>query len=161
MKKSLVIIVLISFTFGKAQTNVVKVNPVGIAFGIANAGYEITIADKQSVTISGTYFKESGDKSIEDVIGYGAVIDYNFYFSSEKNAPIGFHVGPGAGVFFLSDDIDNVSVFYLNGTAGHQWVLWEHFAVDLFAQFSYFTQTNLSAINSINYGIGLSIGYAW
>ncbi len=161
MKKVFLISILLSFTFVEAQTNIVKVNPLGLAFGIANAGYEFTIADKQSITISGAYFKESGNQDVANVDGYGANVLYNFYFSADKVAPKGFHIAPGIGVFFLSNSTDNLSVLSLNATAGHQWILWEHFAIDVFAQYSYLTKTSLSGVNSSNIGLGLSLGYAW
>ena len=57
-----------------AQEQAVKLNPVGLAFGVANAGYEFSTSDKQTLTIAGLYY------NISDVSGFGAGAEYRFYF---------------------------------------------------------------------------------
>ncbi|WP_103068248.1 DUF3575 domain-containing protein [Aquimarina sediminis] len=162
MKKTIILIIFL-FTLQStySQSNIIKANPLGIVFGIANAGYEKTINNNQSITISGTYFKESIDEGDGDVNGFGADAKYNFYFSSSTEAPVGFHVGPGIGVLFLSDDKDDATVVSFNALAGYQWVLWQSFAIDIFAQYDYITDSNFSGVDSSYIGIGLSLGYAW
>jgi len=149
-------IAVLSFTFSQAQTNVVKVNPVGIAFGIANAGYEFAVNDGQSLTISGLYYDRSSIK------GFGAGAEYRFYFDGE--AIKGWHAGPNVGYFSLEDDFNNSgSVFNLGGEVGHQWIFGEHFALDVFASvgFAASKSNNLTGLNSTTVGLGVSLGYAW
>ena len=57
MKKILILgMFLCVFNITNAQTSVIKANPLGVAFGIANAGYKFATTDSQTATISGIYF---------------------------------------------------------------------------------------------------------
>ncbi len=157
MKKTcLLIIAIFTFTLASAQEQAIKVNPIGIAFGVANAGYEFSVNDSQSLTVSGLYY------NISDISGFGLGADYRFYFSS-KEALRGWHAGPTAGYFSLSDDFDNSAGFFnIGGAVGHQWILKEHFVIDTFASVGFLTGSSDSfTVSSTAIGIGVSLGYAW
>ena len=139
-----------------AQNNAIMANPLGLAFGVANAGYEFTTTDAQTATISGIYYGISGIK------GYGAGAEYRFYFSSGE-AFKGWHAGPSLGYFALEDDFNtSASVFSIGGEAGHQWVFDNGFLIDAFASVGFVTGGDtLAGLNSTAIGLGFSIGYAW
>ena len=139
-----------------SQDKAIKANPLGLAFGIANAGYEFTTKDNQTATISGIYYGVSGIK------GFGAGAEYRFYFSTGE-ALKGWHAGPSLGYLSLEDDFNNsASVFTLGGEAGHQWVFDSGFLIDVFAGVGYVTGgDDLSGLNSTAIGLGFSLGYAW
>ncbi|WP_296637633.1 DUF3575 domain-containing protein [Polaribacter sp.] len=144
------------FNSTSAQTNAIKVNPLGLAFGVANAGYEFTTSDSQTATISGIYYGVPGIK------GFGVGAEYRFYFST-KEALKGWHAGPSVGYFSLEDDFNtSASVFSIGGEAGHQWVWDSGFLVDVFAGLGFVTGGDtLSGLNTTSAAIGVSIGYAW
>lgn len=136
----------------------IKANPIGLAFGVANAGYEFATNDAQILSISGLYY------NISDVSGFGLGAEYRFYFSSNQ-ALRGWHAGPTAGYFGLSDNFDNSAGFFsVGGEAGHQWIFGEHFLLDLFAGVTFVTGNSESlnaSFDSLAIGLGVSLGYAW
>ena len=137
------------------QSSAVKVNPVGLAFGVANAGYEFSTSDSQTATISGLYYDVSG------INGFGVGAEYRFYFGGE--ALKGWHAGPSLGYLSLEDDFNtSASVFSFGGEVGHQWVWNSGFLVDVFAGLGFATGgDNLNGLDSTTIGIGVSLGYAW
>lgn len=156
MKKILVLTVfLLAFNALNAQTKVIKANPLGLAFGIANAGYEFETKKGQTATVSGIYF------NVFDIQGVGAGFEYRFYFGGE--ALKGWHAGPSIGYFSLEDKYDiSASVFSFGGEAGHQWLFGEHFALDLFTGLGVITGgSDLEGFNSTAASLGVSLGYAW
>ncbi len=138
-----------------AQEHVVKVNPLGLAFGLANVGYEFSVNDSQSLTISGSYF------NIANIKGFGAGLEYRFYFDGE--AIQGWHAGPSVGFFSLKDNSSNSgTVISLGGEVGHQWVFGENFALDVFAGYSALIGgEKLLGLSGSSPTFGVSIGYAW
>ncbi len=157
MKKTcLLIMAIFTFSFVNAQEQAVKANPIGLAFGVANAGYEFTVKDAQTLTVSGLYY------NVSDISGFGIGAEYRFYFSS-KEALRGWHAGPAAGYFSLSDDFDNSAGFFnIGGEIGHQWILKEHFLIDTFASVAFLAGSSDSfSVSSAAIGIGVSLGYAW
>lgn len=139
-----------------SQNNAIKVNPLGLAFGVANAGYEFSTSENQTATISGLYY------NVSDISGFGVGAEYRFYFSS-KEAFKGWHAGPSIGYLSLEDDSNtSASVFSLGGEIGHQWVFGSGFLIDVFAGVGYVTGgDDLSGLNSTAIGLGFSLGYAW
>lgn len=156
MKKVLLVIAMVAFGFtANAQENVIKANPLGLAFGIANAGYEFTTTDSQSLTVSGVYYDVLG------ISGIGAGVEYRFYF--DGTAIEGWHAGPSLGYLSLEDaSKTSASVFSIGGEVGHQWIFGDHFALDLFAGLGYTAGgDDLSGLKSFGASLGLSVGYAW
>lgn len=156
MKKILVLgMLFLAFNSLNAQKNVIKANPLGLAFGIANVGYEFETKEGQTGTVSGIYF------DVLDIKGYGVGLEYRFYFDGESIR--GWHAGPSLGYLSLEDSFNtSASVFSIGGEIGHQWVFGEHFALDVFAGLGFVTGgDDLSGLNSTAASLGVSLGYAW
>lgn len=152
------IIAVFAITNIQAQDYAIKANPVGLAFGVANAGFEFSTGESQSLTIAGLYY------NISDVSGFGVGAEYRFYFSSGE-ALRGWHAGPSIGYFSLEDDFNNsASFFSVGGEIGHQWIFGEHFLLDVFAGLGYVSGSSddlAVSVNSTAVSLGVSIGYAW
>ena len=158
MKKLfLVVVAVLTFSFSNAQEQAIKANPIGLAFGIANAGYEFSVNDTQTVTISALYY------DVSDVSGFGAGAEYRFYFVDE--ALRGWHAGPAVGFFSLEGSgllSDTTStIFTIGGEAGHQWILGEHFVIDTFVGIGFASGGGDLNVSGTAIGIGVSLGYAW
>lgn len=145
----------VAYNTTSAQSSAVKVNPLGLAFGVANAGYEFSTKDNQTAMISGIYY------NVSEISGFGAGAEYRFYFGGE--ALKGWHAGPSVGYLSLEDNANtSASVFTLGGEVGHQWVWDSGFLVDVFAGLGYVTGGDtLAGLNAASVGLGVSIGYAW
>jgi hypothetical protein len=154
MKKLVLALLLSGSLF--AQSNAIKANPLGLAFGVANAGYEFTTKDAQTATVSGIYYDVSG------ISGFGLGAEYRFYFSSGE-ALKGWHAGPSLGYLSLEDNFDTTaSAFTIGGEAGHQWVFDNGFLIDVFAGVGYVSGgDDLAGLDSAAIGLGFSLGYAW
>ena len=159
MKKLLLCIALTIFGLinVNSQEQVIKANPIGLAFGVANVGYEFSTNESQTLTIAGVYY------NISDVTGFGGGLEYRFYFA--KPALKGWHAGPSVAYLSLEDDYDNSAGFFtIGGEIGHQWIFGEHFALDVFAGLVYITGNSddlAVSIDSVAPSLGVSIGYAW
>jgi hypothetical protein len=156
MKKIIIVgMLLLAVSISRAQTKTIKANPLGLAFGIANAGFEFSTTESQSLTISGIYF------DVFSISGYGLGADYRFYFDGE--AISGWHAGPSLGYLSLEDDSNNSgSIISIGGEVGHQWIFGEHFALDLFVGYGFVTGgDDLEGLDAPAGSIGLSLGYAW
>jgi hypothetical protein len=155
--KKIIFILFLFYVFNslQAQKNAVKVNPLGLAFGAVNGGYEFAVGDNQTVTISGVYYDFSG------IYGFGVGAEQRFYFSS-KEAFKGWHAGPSIGYASLQDNGDTASIFSFGGETGHQWVFENGFLIDLFGGLGFVVGgESLGNINSTVASVGLSIGYVW
>ena len=156
MKKNLTLgVFLLLFQFATSQSRAIKGNPLGLAVGITNVGYEFSTKDSQSITISGLYF------NILDIEGVGAGLEYRFYF--DKEAITGWHAGPTIGYFKLEDKFDvSASVFNIGVEIGHQWIFGEHFLLDVFGGYGFNSGgDDLFGFNTTTGTAGLSLGYAW
>ena len=159
MKKvCLLIITIFTISVVSAQEQAVKANPIGLAFGVANAGYEFSVRDAQTLTLSALYY------NISDISGFGVGAEYRFYFSRNEVLR-GWHAGPSVGYFSLSDDFDNSAGFFtIAGEIGHQWILKEHFLIDTFAAVGLISGSSddlTTSVDSTAITIGVSLGYAW
>ncbi|MGB5419802.1 DUF3575 domain-containing protein [Algibacter sp.] len=152
------VIAVFGLTSVNAQDQAIKANPIGLAFGVANAGYEFATNDSQTLTVSGLYY------NISDISGFGAGAEYRFYFSSDE-ALNGWHAGPSVGYFALKDDFDTSAGFFsIGGEVGHQWIIGEHFLVDVFAGLSYIAGNSDDfnvTLSTTSVALGVSLGYAW
>jgi hypothetical protein len=156
MKRILILVVaLISFSAVNAQSSVIKANPLGLAVGVANAGYEFAMGESNSLTISGVYYKVYG------ISGIGAGAEYRWYFGEEVLK--GWHAGPSVGFFSLEDAANTkATVLNFGGEAGHQWIFDNNFVVDVFAGLVYLNGGDkLAGLDSTAVSVGVSLGYAW
>jgi hypothetical protein len=103
--------------------------------------------------------------------------DYRFYLSKMKEAPKGFHIGPGAGLVFGNaksnprfGDLENaVTGFIVNGTFGHQWIFKNNLSVDIAAGAQYLEYNFkdkagvyfIKAYSGLLPALILSLGYAF
>lgn len=157
MKKLFIAAIMAVFTMTSmnAQTQAIKVNPVGAAFGLGNLSYEFSTTDTQSLSVSALYFK------VGDFKGMGAGLEYKFYFDGD--AIVGWYAAPTAGFLSIkSTGSDTASVFTAGAEAGHQWVFGDHFALDVNAGYAaFFGGDDLSGFKGGGMTLGVAIGYAW
>ena len=135
MKKLILSLVFVAFAFSmSAQSNVVKTNPLALAFGNFNATYERVLGTSSSVLISGQYmYKLLGiDVSLA---GFG--IGYRYYFTHiNKPVPGGFYINPLAKMSFGSATNDDGDTYDAKSVGvgvelGYQWVWTSGFVLDL------------------------------
>ena len=111
--------------------NVVKVNPIGLAFGNINLGYQRALGTAHAVQISANYwYKIFGT----DVSGFGIRGGYQFFLTSRtKSAPEGFYIGPQISFNSLKETNTDVSVtaFGIGALIGYQWVWNSGLCLDL------------------------------
>ena len=135
MKKLILSFVFVAFAFSmNAQSNVIKTNPLALAFGSFNATFERVLNTSSSVLISGQYmFKVLG----EEVNLGGLGIGYRYYFThAKKPVPGGFYVTPqGTFSFGNVKNEDGTSTgansFGIGAEIGYQWVWESGFVLDL------------------------------
>ena len=155
--------------------NVVKLNPLGALFGSANLAYERALSEKSSVVIAPSFgmLKSGGFKYT--TFGLGA--EYRFYFSKEKEAPMGFYAAPGVGFSFGQAKIDdiygdgedsktNITAINAKGVIGYQWIFGSGFTVDLngglqYVKFKFKSDGFGIPLSGILPAVGASIGYSF
>lgn len=162
MKKIIfLVIALFTFSLANAQSNVVKVNPVGMIFGVFNATFEHAINENNSVLVGAQYFNW-GNLSMS---GLGVQGGYRFYFSKNNDAPEGIFASPFvslSSVTYNPDGLEKETSFGISagGKAGYQWLFDSGLALDLFFGYSY----SSFKFDSYSYGggtpvLGLAVGY--
>ena len=178
MKKTLLLAVILVLGLSnlKAQENVIKINPLGLAFGSAQFSYERVLGDKSAVELSLAYTSLNANFSGGDeakINGFGAEGKYKFYFSSEKVAPRGWYGAPVVSYSSISGGSGSqegkVSLISAGAVAGYQWVFGGSdtgFALDLNLGIQYInakTSGDVSGltIDGILPRLGLALGYAW
>ena len=135
MKKLIISLALIVFALGAhAQNNVIKTNPLGLAFGNFNLTFERVISPSSSVLIRGQYmYKLLGIKVNMGGLGVG----YRYYIThAKKPVPSGFYVNPQAAFSFgsVADNNDvmiSANTFGIGAELGYQWAWESGFVLDL------------------------------
>lgn len=135
MKKVILSLVFVAFAFGiNAQSNVIKTNPLGLAFGNFNATYERVFGTTSSLLVRGQYmYKLLG----ADVSLAGAGLGYRYYFThANKPVPGGFYINPQASFSFgkITDDLDeeySATTMGFGAEIGYQWLWDSGFVLDL------------------------------
>lgn len=176
MKKIFVVaVIVLGFTSLNAQENVAKVNPLGLALGSAELGYERVLTNNSSVEIALAY--SSSDATVggntEKATGFGVEGKYKMYFSSSNDAPRGWY---GAPVLTYADATaengslkGGVSIFGAGAIAGYQWIFGggeSGFALDLNFGAQYISAKTSGDVTSASIDgllprLGIAIGYAW
>lgn len=163
MKKTILLFTFALFTSAAIGQSNIKANPFGLMFGFLNACYELPMAEKSSIIISGSYF--SGGLGDTDATYFGAGVGYRMYLNDSKEGFRGIYVMPQIGFNTGSEDIgDNGFTGFGGGVdLGYQWIFGGGFVLDLGAGASY---TSYSGDNlTVNGGIGpriiTAIGYAF
>lgn len=176
MKKVLLVIAMVAGAFtANAQKNVIKANPLALAFGSFEVGYERVVSDNSSIELAVAYsslkVNTTGGQSDVKADGFGAEGKYKFYFAD--NTPRGWYAAPV--VSYSSTSLDSngekgdFSYFGAGAVAGYQWVFGggdSGFALDLNFGAQYASVSTSGAINSTSIDgflpkLGLSLGYAW
>ncbi|CAM1362625.1 conserved exported hypothetical protein [Tenacibaculum sediminilitoris] len=176
MKKLLLVIAMVAVGFtANAQKNVIKANPLGLAFGVADLSYERAVSDKGSFEIGISYAGAdvtSGSETIS-TSAIGAEGKYKFYFSSEKDAPRGWYAAPFVNYSSASAENNSgedvgFSAFSGGALAGYQWVFGggdSGFALDLNFGAQYISASakggSTVSIDGFLPRLGVSLGYAW
>ncbi len=176
MKKFFLSIAMVAMGFtANAQQNVIKVNPLGLAFGSADISYERAISEKGAFEIGVSYASADVGLGTESITSsaIGGEGKYKFYFSSDKDAPRGWYAAPFVSYSqasvesSLGEDV-GYSTFSGGALAGYQWVFGggdSGFALDLnfgaqYISVSAATGTTVS-LDGFLPRLGLSLGYAW
>ena len=114
--------------------SVIKVNPLGLAFGNFNATYEGVLNGKSSIVGQANFRDQLFGV---DVSIFGAGLGYRYYITNKNlPAPEGFYVQPQVSVLFGSvnddDEVDaNFTTFGVGAELGYQWVWDSGFVLDL------------------------------
>ena len=166
MKKSIysVLVILLMANFVNAQ--IVKTNPLGLAFGNINAKYEHVINDKQSVQVGAKYIYKF---LIFEVNGFGVDGEYRF-FVMDKPSPNGLYVGPSLSFNYLKQKYNDffeeaaysITTLGVGGTIGFQWVTKGGFCIDTGIGPQYtleLTNDSESSYSGFLPRVALSIGY--
>ncbi len=137
MKKLVLFLAIATFALGlSAQpTNIIKTNPIGLAFGNFNATYEKTLGSSASILIKGQYmYKLFG----LDVNLAGGGLGFRYYFTHAKKAiPSGFYINPQAVFMYggITDEYDgttySATTLGFGAELGYQWVWESGFTLDL------------------------------
>ena len=139
MKKILLtlITIFIITLSANAQEKVIKLNPVGLAFGTGKITFENVMDVSKSTEVSITY--SSLDLGFfGKSTGIGTAAKYKFYLSKKKEAPKGLYLAPE--ISYSHTKYENLGIDFnlsLYGGAllfGHQWILFgedKGLAIDL------------------------------
>lgn len=135
MKRVILSLVFIGFAFGiNAQSNVIKTNPLGLAFGNFNATYERVFGTTSSVLIKGQYLYSLFGEKV-NLAGFG--LGYRYYFThAKKPVPGGFYLNPQASISIgtVKNDADesySATIISFGAELGYQWVWESGFVLDL------------------------------
>lgn len=127
-----------------AQQNAIKLNIFSLAISTYNISYERAINDNGSFQLGFFYLGHKwGETSFN---GFALTPEYRYYFDEVLN---GFYVAPYlryqnyslkesyVGIDSLGNSVDreakgSISLFGGGLVAGHQWLLGEHFTIDVF-----------------------------
>ena len=177
MKKLLLIaLIAVGFVFNShAQENVLKVNPLGLAFGSLQLGYEHALSDKSSFQIDLAYVNYNVNLGLvsSKATGFGVEGQYRFYVSSSKSTPRGWFFAPAisySSAKATSGSLTGKATAFSGGIlAGYQWVFGgkdSGFALDLNFGANYANVSTSGDISSVKIDgiiprIGLALGYAW
>lgn len=177
-KRIFLLVLLVGFVFvatatiAMAQekpTQILSVNPLGLAFGILDVEYQKNISDSAAWAVRGNYWSTGVGSWKWSAIGAGG--SYRGFFS--PNAPAGGYWGVGVDALSLSAEYkystktETASSFFFGpaGELGYRW-LFEKFSVNAGAKVMYLLGSIEIAntkipISGIVPGGVLSLGYAW
>lgn len=148
--------------------NVVSVNPIGFAFGVANVEWEKRLQPDLSIAPSLLY-AGYGDWSI-----YGIGVTAKKY--AEATAPKGWWYGGNAGILQVSwtetelyytgfipnwrEVTKSTMGFSIGAVTGYKWLYEGGFTVEPSVGLSYYSAGE-AAINGVGVGLGLQVGKAF
>lgn len=164
MKKLLLVIAMVAVgVTANAQKNVIKANPLSLAFGSVEIGYERVVSESSSVELAVAYsslkVNTTGGQTDAKANGFGVEGKYKFFFGDET--PRGWYAAPV--VTYSNTSLDSNGEegdfsFFGGGDSG--------FALDLSLGAQYVSVSTSGSISSTSIEgflpkLGLSLGYAW
>ena len=142
--------------------NIIKVNPISLAFGNINLTYERALNTSSSIQISANYWYKIFGTEVQ---GLGARLGYRFYITNRvKDAPEGFYAGPQVSINSLKErnSEESVSAIGVGAMLGYQWVFGSGVTLDLGAgpiyQFAKETTSGTSYEGFLP-NISIAVGY--
>ena len=105
--------------------NVIKTNPITMAFGDFNATWERATSDRSAMTYSVNIFAGAFGGEFD---GFAATVGYKYYFTHSKlGIPEGFYGRILGGILGGEGEVG----FRVGGQVGYQWIWDSGFALDL------------------------------
>lgn len=123
------------------KPNIIKTNPIGLAFGSFNVTYEHALGQSSSFQVGGNFFSKIFGT---EVSGFGIEAGYRYYITNaNKPAPEGFYVGPRVGYnSFTEKSTDaKASTIGIGALIGYQWITKVGVTIDLGAGPTYLIAT--------------------
>ncbi len=163
MKKTAVTLsFMVIFTFAAfAQAelpNVIKINPISLAFGNFNLSYQRALSDASAIQIGANYwYRILG----VDVSGVGVRGGYQFFLTNRaKPAPEGFYIGPQVAYNSLTnkETDESASAVGFGLMLGYQWVWDSGVTLDLGAGPMYQSSSDAD-IEGFLPNITIAVGY--
>ncbi len=167
MKKTILAtaMVMLMAIGANAQTelpNVIKINPIALAFGNFNLAYQRGLSDATALQIGANYWYRIFG---EEVSGVGIRGAYHFFITNKvKPAPEGFYIGPQLSYNSLTDKEtkESVNAIGVGVMLGYQWIWKSGVTLDLGAgpmyQFANETTTGVSYEGFLP-NITIAVGY--
>lgn len=127
MAKKITILVFGIFLTGSIMAqdhgkNIIKTNPLALAFGSFNLTYEMAFSDAMSFQVKGNFFNRLLGT---EVSGFGVDAGVRYYITNKNNpAPEGFYVGPKFGYNSFEEELtgEKASTIGIGGLVGYQWI---------------------------------------
>lgn len=142
--------------------NVIKLNPISLAFGNFNMSYQRALGKSHAIQIGANYwYKILG----VEVNGFGIRGAYQFFLTGRtKYAPEGFYIGPQVSYNTLdvTEEDNKVSAFGIGVMLGYQWVWKSGLCLDLgigpMYQFASETATD-NSVEGFLPNVTIALGY--
>lgn len=159
---AIILLITIGVQAQRELPNVLKINPISLAFGNFNLSYQRGLSDASAIQIGANYwYRILG----VEVSGIGVRGAYQFFLTNKvKPAPEGFYIGPQIAYNALTDKEtdEKITTFGVGLMLGYQWVWDSGIALDLGAgpmyQFGKETTTGTSYEGFLP-NIVIAIGY--
>jgi len=151
----------------------VTVNPIGLAYGIANLEYEHLLGADTAGAARVNFFSRGLGDFNANAIGFGASYRWFAPLGTTEAAPRGLWYGPSVDYLQVNakfaGDNSTSSFFQVSGDIGYKWILAEtaNLVLSPFAQLGYMLGSLSVANNNLDYGnrfvinVGLSVGLAF
>jgi hypothetical protein len=134
--------------------NVLKLNLPGIYVRSGVITYERVIRNKRSFEV-GLAFEAPGSEYVSGGIGFFSA--YRFYLSKSLVAPAGFYISPGLVYIYGGTNgsyVRKTSAIQLQGVAGYQWLIKQHFTLDVNAGVRIYSPEGF-----LDLTLGIGVGY--
>ncbi len=121
-------------SYSQEFRNVIKTNPVGLAFGNFNVTYEKVLDTKSSLLFDAQYMYQLFGT---DIKAGGLGLAYRYYFThAKREVPTGFYVNPQLSYSFGNLEDSNAQkqsfgIFGIGAEIGYQWAWDSGFTLDL------------------------------